>query len=90
MQGYSPDHIAAILSVPGCLPSDSGDYLEDSNDYNSDDSRGDETQSNNQVEEELFDSEGEDDHDETDVSDKETLGEDDGDWTFLTCVNGSR
>ncbi|KAL0440356.1 UNVERIFIED_CONTAM: hypothetical protein Slati_2518600 [Sesamum latifolium] len=86
MQRYSPDHIATILSLHECLPSDSGDYLEDSNDYDSDDTGGDETQSDNQVEEEVFDSVGEDDHDKTNVFDKETLGEDDGDETDISDV----
>ncbi|KAL0312776.1 UNVERIFIED_CONTAM: hypothetical protein Sradi_5676900 [Sesamum radiatum] len=80
--GVFADHIAAILGLPESLPSDSGDYLEDSNDYGTDDTGGDETQSDNQVEEEIFDSEGEEavgegDHNETDISAKEALGEDD-------------
>ncbi|KAL0381277.1 UNVERIFIED_CONTAM: hypothetical protein Sangu_0192000 [Sesamum angustifolium] len=72
--GYSPDHIAAILSLPECHPSDSSDYLEDSNNYDSDEMGGDEPHSDDQVGDEVFGSEGEeavgeDNHDETDVSD---------------------
>ncbi|KAL0285259.1 UNVERIFIED_CONTAM: hypothetical protein Sangu_2459200 [Sesamum angustifolium] len=48
-RGYSPNHIAAILSLLECHPSDLGDYLEDSNDYDSDKTGGDETPSDDQV-----------------------------------------
>ncbi|KAL0319728.1 UNVERIFIED_CONTAM: hypothetical protein Sradi_5234300 [Sesamum radiatum] len=85
-RGYSPDHIVAILSLPECLPSNSGDYLEDSNDNDSDETGGDEIHSDDQVEEEVFGSEGkeavvEDDHDKTNVSDKKASNEDDNDET---------
>ncbi|KAL0294967.1 UNVERIFIED_CONTAM: hypothetical protein Sradi_6858200 [Sesamum radiatum] len=49
MEGYFPDHIAIILSLAKCPPSDSSDYLEDSKDYDSDKMGCDETPSDDQV-----------------------------------------
>ncbi|KAL0345532.1 UNVERIFIED_CONTAM: hypothetical protein Sradi_4384500 [Sesamum radiatum] len=73
MEGYSPNHIAIILSLLEYLPSDSGDYLDDSNDYDLDETRGDGSHFDDHVEEKVLGSEGEeavcdDDQEETDVS----------------------
>ncbi|KAL0427966.1 UNVERIFIED_CONTAM: hypothetical protein Slati_2971400 [Sesamum latifolium] len=46
-----------ILRLPECLPSDSGDYLEDSNDYDSDETGGDGSHSDDPVEDEVLGSE---------------------------------
>ncbi|KAL0403970.1 UNVERIFIED_CONTAM: hypothetical protein Sradi_2037800 [Sesamum radiatum] len=74
MEGYSPDHIAAILSLLECPSSDLGDYLEESINYDSDETKGDGCHSDDHVEEEVLGCEGEEaireeDHKETDVPD---------------------